>query len=169
LNAFFITQYLWLLGAILTATQRYEEAEEALHQALTHDPKQVPIYGNLAELALQRGYNGQIVLDYLEKAFELNAKLPEKERTKMLSGRMLKAWALSRLGERKAAFELMQEVFSEAQTDNVPMMGELHYLSGRIAMEQGKIVTAQSAFHKSLQLDPEGMYSQLAKTMLQQL
>jgi tetratricopeptide (TPR) repeat protein len=150
------------------ADRRYSEAQEVLHQALEVDQKQIPIYTNLAEVALHLGYSGEIVLDYLNKAFALNARQPANKRDTLFGARLMKAWALSRLGRHDEASELVTAVFDEAPQDFVPLMGELHYLSGLMAMEQGKADTARAAFHKSLRIDPEGMYGKLAKTMLEQ-
>ncbi len=163
------------LGYVLLDQRRYNEAAQALDEAIQIRPDGAVAYSTRAEVFLQRGVDPQKALELLDRGIHY------KQRSVIQSGRDVhvfgylaanRAWALfllHRLAEAEQALKEAEKSFRNAAISErfKPGQAGIRYHMGRALLAGGDAVRAQGEFRQAIEIDPAGKYAALSRAALQ--
>jgi tetratricopeptide (TPR) repeat protein len=164
-----ISTYLGILGSILVARHRYEEADKAFERAIKLKSDFPHVYTNAAESLLFQGIQTEKALEYLEKASQLLKNPEQSTPSQQIAALVLKAWALARQGDVKGADALIQEALAQVDREHLPITASIYFYGGYVALAQRRTNAAQVSFNRAIKIDPNGMYGLLANEALESL
>jgi tetratricopeptide (TPR) repeat protein len=157
------------IGYTLLGEGRYNEAKQALEEAIALRPDGAVAYSTLAEVYLRQGIEPQKALDLLDKGIE----------RKRASGRQMtvdlhifgylyanRAWALVLLGHPVEANEALDEARKYSAVDIKPGAAGVHYRIGQVLLAEKRNKEAAGEFRQARQIDPKGIYASLSEAAL---
>jgi tetratricopeptide (TPR) repeat protein len=161
------SRWLDLLADVLVAQNRWQEAKEALDQAVRLDAGTGGPYTSLADWYLLQGIEPQQALELIERANATPkfAALKPAAKNQVLAGRWAtKGWAFAQLGRRGEAEAAISEALRLANPDCVPNSACVHLSAGRAFAAMEQPAKAREHFQQAAALDPYGRNGKLAAT-----
>jgi tetratricopeptide (TPR) repeat protein len=157
------------IGYTLLGEGRYNEAKQALEEAIALRPDGAVAYSTLAEVYLRQGIEPQKALDLLNKGIEYK-RASDRQMTVDLHifGYLYanRAWALWLLGHAVEAGEALDEARKYSTVDIKPGAAGVHYRIGRVLLAEKRNTEADREFRQARQIDPNGIYATLSEAAL---
>jgi tetratricopeptide (TPR) repeat protein len=154
------------IGYTLLGEGRYNEARQALEEAIALRPNGAVAYSTLGEVYLRQGIEPQKALDLLDKGIKLK-RASDRQMTVDLHilGYLLanRAWALLLLGHPAEADVALHEARKYSAVDIKPGAAGVHYRIGRVLLAEKRNQEAAEEFRQARQIDPKGMYATLSE------
>ena len=157
------------IGYTLLGERRYNEAKQALEEAIQLRPAGAVAYSTLAEVYLHQGIEPQKALDLLDKGTKYKR---ESDRQMSVDLHILgylyanRAWALVLLGHPSEADDALDEARKYSAVDMKPGAAGVHYRIGRVLLAEKRNPEAAEEFRQARQIDPKGVYAALSEAAL---
>lgn len=154
-----------LLGRVLMAQGRYEDAKRAFEAAAKVMPNRSAAYSGLAELRLLQEVETTQALELAERALQKHRdSLLERKsaRHRLANIRGNQAWALAMLGRGGDAQQAIEAGIREMNPNYTPEVAGFYWRAGMAMLALENHTTAVSHFRKAAELDAEGYYGRLA-------
>jgi tetratricopeptide (TPR) repeat protein len=159
------------LGYTLLDESRYNEAKQALEEAIQLRPDGAVAYSTLAEVYLRQGIEPQKALDLLDKGIE-HKRNSDRQLTIDLHilGYLYanRAWALVLLGHPAQADEALDEARKYSAVDIKPGAAGVHYRIGRVLLAERRNTEAAEEFRQAREIDPKGICATLSEAALRE-
>jgi tetratricopeptide (TPR) repeat protein len=162
------------LGYVLLGQRRYEEAAQALDEAIKLRPNGAVAYSTRAEIYLWQGMEPQKALELLDRGIEhKRASDIQSQRDLHMFGYLAanRAWALFLLGQparAESALEKAEEIVPAAVREFKPGAAGIHYHIGRALLAGKQVPRAIEHFRQARTLAPEGRYATLSEAALRE-
>jgi tetratricopeptide (TPR) repeat protein len=157
------------IGYTLLAEGRYNEAKQALEEAIALRPDGAVAYSTLAEVYLRQGIEPQKALELLDRGIE-RKRASDRQMTVDLHifGYLYanRAWALWLLGHPVEADEALDEARRYSAVDIKPGAAGVRYRIGRVLLAEKRNTEAAKEFRQARQIDPKGIYASLSEAAL---
>lgn len=146
-----------LLGRVLLAQSKYDDARRAFEAVITMAPTRPAAFSGLAETRLLHGIEIGQALENARRARQLQA-----DRERLAPVWADEAWALATLGRSAEAQQALEAGARDIDRRHRPELAGFHWRAGMtlLALEQTSV--AMQWFVKAAEIDPEGYYGQLA-------
>jgi len=156
---------LTILAELLMDQGRWEQAKEALAEAIRNDAGVGSPCVGLADWYLLQGLEPQRASDLVDQANNAPGiaalKLSVRESTLAFRS-ATKALALARLGRHRESESAIAEAFRLADVKHVPGMAHLHWRAGLTFAAIGQRSKAREHAQEASAIDPHGKYGKLA-------
>ena len=164
-----------LLGRVLMAQSRWDEAAHYFAQCISEFPLECVGHLSMAELLLRRGEQAESALEEARKAeeaellqrvapFSLARELHEAQLARCLA---VQAWALARTGgDPGKVAAMLQEAFDLCGTKANHVVAEMHYFAGRTCGELGNAAESDGHFRDAIAADGAGNFGRLSAAAL---
>jgi tetratricopeptide (TPR) repeat protein len=159
------------IGYTLLGERRYNEAKEALEEAIELRPNGAVAYSTLAEVYLSQGIEPQKALDLLNKGLEYKRTADMQQTVDLhIFGYLFanRAWALWLLGHPAEADEALDEARKYCAVDIKPGAAGVHYRLGRVLLAEKRTEEAAEEFRQACQMDPSGIYATRSEAALRE-
>ena len=157
------------LGYALLEQGRYEEATEAFTTSIELDPNRGQPYSGQGEAYLHRSQEPERALKLVRWGLRhrrgslLSLLLGRRELGEMWAN---EAWAHTLMGHYPQADEALYHAFKEADRRFKPGLAAVHYRAGLTLLLRDRFADASDHFSQARQIDPEGLYGNLAARAL---
>lgn len=159
------------IGYTLLDERRYNEAKQALEEAIQLRPNGAAAYSTLAEVYLRQGIEPQKALDLLNKGIEFKRTSDRQQTVDLhIFGYLYanRAWALMLLGHPAEADDALDEARKYSTVDTKPGAAGVHYRIGRVLLAEKRNPEAAEEFRQARQIDPKGIYARLSEAALRE-
>ena len=157
------------IGYTLLDERRYNEAKQALEEAIQLRPNGAVAYSTLAEVYLRQGIEPQKALDILNKGIEFKRTSDRQQTVDLhIFGYLYanRAWALVLLGHPVEADDALDQARKYSAVDTKPGAAGVHYRIGRVLLAEKRNQEAAEEFRQARQIDPKGIYATLSEAAL---
>jgi tetratricopeptide (TPR) repeat protein len=157
------------LGCVLMEQRRYDEALPTFESSLKIKPDRGGPYNYLGELYLRQGREPQRALELIDRALHYKrATWFSRFIDRYMLGEMWsnRAWALALLNRERESAEAIVRGLQETDRKFKPALAGLYWRAGQARRFLNDKPAAVDYWQRARQVDPQGLYGQLAAQAL---
>lgn len=159
---------LFNLGYALLLQERYDEAMRCLESAIQICPNSSNAYASLADVYLYRDVDPERALELIEQGEQFFG-LMSYAYGLGVAIRGSRAFALALSGQHLEAEKALAQGFREVNKKQKPALASLYLSAGHVKRLAGKQAEAVADFNRVREIDPSGIFHDLANRALRAL